>query len=535
MAMSLALHNVSFVLDNGQTLFKEINFSLTHRVNALVGNNGVGKSVLAQLMAQRLPVSNGVVLGGAMTTYVPQLWPGSPTATVKTVLGLEEPLNAIDRIESGEPQPDDFAVAESWWDWPVQLQAALKTTGFEFNLDLARSIQSFSGGEQFRLSWAAAILTGADVFILDEPTNHLDQNGRERLTEWISNSRKKFIVVSHDRTFLHSVDAIYELTPDELHIHPGSYSAYFARKRQRWESQSEALSYARKVDKRAKSKAQDALEKQQQRVASGKARATRKNWSIIERNAAKEAGEKNLKSQKILREHRASDAGARVRATASEREWFEPVAFSLPASRVSKNKAVLSLKNLTIGFQEPISKPLSIQLKGPFCLHITGSNGSGKSALIKTIIGEISPIEGTAQTHVDSAYLDQHFTEVLQEKSAIENVCLAQPGLCEKEGRDRLAWLRLRNTKAEVPFGKLSAGEQLKVALVSKLLGHHTPQLLILDEPTNHLDLDSVIALEKALEAFEGAMILVSHDAQFAEKQHITHILNMETGKLILR
>jgi ATPase subunit of ABC transporter with duplicated ATPase domains len=126
------------------------------------------------------------------------------------------------------------------------------------------------------------------------------------------------------------------------------------------------------------------------------------------------------------------------------------------------------------------------------------------------------------------AYLDQHFFGFQAQQSALENLLALQPELNEKEGRDRLAWLRLRNTKADVPFGALSGGEQLKVVLASKLLGKVTPQLLLLDEPTNHLDLDSTIALENALAQFQGAIILVSHDDYFVQQQRITHRLDLD-------
>jgi ATPase subunit of ABC transporter with duplicated ATPase domains len=532
MAMSLALLNASFVLNNGQTLFQNISFSLKHRVNAFVGINGVGKSVLAQLISRRLALSDGHLQCNVNMAYVPQLWTGPPTDSVWKVLGLEEPLAAIKRIENGSHEPDDFELAEPWWDWEAQLQAALDTTGFPRELITDRAIGTYSGGEQFRLSWAAALITQPDVYMLDEPTNHLDREGRQILLSWIRESKTSFIVVSHDREFLQAVDAIYELTPNDLFYHPGNYENYFAAKQQRWKSQNERLGQARSVEKRTAAKAQEALEKQQQRVANGKARAKKENWSVLERNGAKEAGEVNLRKQKTLRDNRSQSTEAERKDAEFSREWFDPVGFSLPDSVVSSSKTVLTTNDLTVGYDSALTQPLNIHLNGPFRLHIVGANGSGKSALIKTILGQVKPFYGRSSLHVDMAYLDQHFTAFAGDKTAIENVCIHQETLTEKEGRDRLAWLRLRNTKADVPFRQLSGGEQLKVALASKLLGHKTPKLLILDEPANHLDLDSIIALEQALETFKGAMIIVSHDELFTKQQKITHVLNLENNEL---
>jgi ATPase subunit of ABC transporter with duplicated ATPase domains len=533
MAMSLALHNVSFVLNNGHTLFHSISFGLKHRINALVGINGVGKSVLAQIISKQLQPSEGNVSGKEHIAFVAQQWPGKQEDSVLAVLGLQRPLEAIARIENNVANDDDFELAEPWWDWQTKLNTALLVTGLALDLDVQRPISSFSGGEQFRIGWAAAILTQADLYVLDEPTNHLDSMGKTQLLNWIKTSSRTFFIVSHDRQLLREVDAIYELTPSQLHYHPGGYDSYFEAKQQRWKSQIETLAEARKMEKRAAVKAQESLEKQQQRVSNSRARAEKENWCTLVKNGAKEAGENNLRKQNTMRNLRASSTESERLSAEQEREWFDPIGFELPQSVISTNKRVLTFTDFTVGYNAPLTHPTTANLRGPFRLHITGPNGSGKSAFVKTLLGDIPSTSGECKTQVLTAYLDQHFLQFDFNESALGNVLLHQPELTEKEARDRLAWLRLRNTKAEIPFGKLSGGEQLKVALVSKLLGKNTPQLLILDEPTNHLDLDSLMALEKALDEFKGAMIIISHDEAFTSKQRISHTLNLPKGDIV--
>lgn len=528
MAMPLALHNVSFTLNNGQTLFNSITAQFSHRLCGLVGINGVGKSVLAQILSGRLLPSDGQITAPAHVAYVPQQWTGQASDPVLAVLGLAAPVAAIERIEAGSVDERDFELAEAFWDWPVQLRTALNTVGFINDLDLQRPIASFSGGEQFRVMWAAALLKNPDVYVFDEPTNHLDRDGKVLLSTWLETTNKQFVLVTHDRALLQTVEAIYELTPTQIHTHPGNYDAYFQGKHARWEQQESQLNQARRQQKQTAIKAQQALEKQQQRVAQGKAKAKRENWSVLERDGAKQAAENSMRNAKILRDNRSERRLQDTQLAENQREWFDPIGFELPASKVSSAKAVLTLTNACAGYTQALHPPLTLSLNGPFRLHITGRNGAGKSALLKTILGRENLWQGEVFTHVPVAYLDQHFFGFQAQQSALENLLALQPELNEKEGRDRLAWLRLRNTKADVPFGALSGGEQLKVVLASKLLGKVTPQLLLLDEPTNHLDLDSTIALENALAQFQGAIILVSHDDYFVQQQRITHRLDLD-------
>lgn len=532
MAFSFALHDAAFSLANGQTLFSDINLTLKYRVNALVGVNGVGKSVLAQILAGRLPLANGKLTNNLHTAYIPQQWHGDPEDSVSHVLGLAAPLAAMARITNNQAQRNDFEIAEPWWDWQTRLRQVIADCALPEGIDLTRPIASFSGGEQFRLMWAAARLQQADLYILDEPTNHLDQQGRELLMAWLQSSQQYFFIVSHDRNLLEQVEAIYELTATQLHLHSGNYSQFIAAQRQRWHNQQQSVAETRKAEKRAAIKAQEAFEKQQQRTAQGKAKAQRENWTRLEKNAAKQAGEDNLKNQKSMREQRAHTRQGNRQQAENDREWFEPIGFELPDSALAAKSRVLSLQQLCAGFKSPLHQALSFNLQGAFRLHICGSNGAGKTALVRTLLGQQTAYSGHYQIHVPVAYLEQHFSGFNSQQCAVKNLLQLQPTLTEKQARDRLAWLRLRNTKADIAFGSLSGGEQLKVALAAKLLGAVTPKLLILDEPTNHLDLDSLIALEQALAKFQGAIIVISHDQSFVERLAISHRLYLPSGQL---
>jgi ATPase subunit of ABC transporter with duplicated ATPase domains len=414
------------------------------------------------------------------------------------------------------------------------LDNALNEVGFNTVLDLNRPVSSFSGGEQMRLMWASALLQKPDILIFDEPSNHLDAQGRERFTNWLANAREQIILVSHDRALLDHVDAIYELTPIALHRHAGNFSEYMASQQQRWQKQSTDLNLARREEKQTKTRAQEALEKQQQRVSRGKAASKNRGDPKWLRDYFKNAAERTQGNQKKLRMNREQASASTLEHAYQAKEWFDPIGFALPTSFVSPSKLVLSTQALQWGVENPLCKPLTTSLKGAFRLHITGANGAGKSILLKTLMKHLNPLAGHANVHVPFAYLDQHAYASSPSLTAIETLLVKQPDLTDNEGRERLACLRLRNEKGNVRFGDLSGGEQLKVILASALLSKETPQLLLLDEPTNHLDLDSIVALENALTTFEGAMIIVSHDTQFVSRFDLTHRLFLPEAELVL-
>jgi ATPase subunit of ABC transporter with duplicated ATPase domains len=437
------------------------------------------------------------------------------------------------RILDGSVAEQDFVLAEPWWDWQEQLSEAKRQTAIDLDIDLDKPISHYSGGEQFRLCWLAAMLNKPDAYVFDEPTNHLDQAGRLAFTQWINGQSKPVIVVSHDRTLLEKVDAIYELTATTLHYHPGNYSNFYQQQKERWHSQESRLENERKEQRRTAKKVQEDYEKQQQRTAHGKNKAHKENWGALERGGAKESASLSLGALTRRNASRTANTQNRVQLVEQQREWFDPIQFELLGSLVSASKRILTLQALEVCLQGvPLNPPYNIAIKGPQRILLTGLNGTGKSLLIKTIVNQWTDYCGERKIHVPHSYLDQNFYHLDQSATPVELFLNSHAEFTQQDAQERLAWLRLRNTKAMVPFGKLSGGEQLKTALAIHLLGAQSPQLLLLDEPTNHLDLDSLIALEQAMSTYQGAMIIVSHDKTFTDKLRLTHEWDVATGAL---
>ena len=535
MAKFLTLQNVSFLLNNGLSLFESIQFNLQHSLSAIVGANGVGKSVLARMIASELTAHDGQLQSNSSVHYVPQQWPHDPMASTLTALGLDKPLAAIKRIEAGSISEQDYELAEPWWNWQETLHEAMRSIHLSNEVDLTKAISSYSGGEQFRLLWLAAILNKPDVFIFDEPTNHLDQKGRSTFLNWVINQTKPVIVVSHDRDLLMHVDAIYELTASKLHYHHGNYKVFFNAQKERRASQQAHLNDARKSQRVTAMKVQEAFEKQQQRTSKGKQKSTKKNLSPLERDFAKENATASLKGQIRRDNQRSLNAQDTLINAEQTKEWFEPIKFELPDSEVSPSKRILTLENFQVMLDgKPINSPYTMTLIGSQRVQLVGNNGSGKSLLIKSLIDQWPTIQGKQHIHVPFCHLDQTFYHLDSTATAVELFQQAHPSFNQRDAQERLAWLRLRNDKANIPFGALSGGEQLKAALAINLLGAVTPKLLLLDEPTNHLDLDSLYALEQALRQYKGAIIIVSHDQEFLATLALTHQWEVKTGKLNL-
>ncbi len=525
----ITTQNLVYELANGRRLFDGLSCAFHCRQTAIVGPNGIGKSVLANLLAGNIKPSAGSIHTQGLVSFVPQFWLGSPNDPLLRVLGFEHALKAMEAIEGGATEQCYFDCAEPWWDWQLKLEQLCHSLRLSMKPELNRPIGSYSGGEQLRWLWIAALLKNPDIVVLDEPSNHLDREGREKLLAWIQTCKPLLIIASHDRELLAKVNHIVELSVGGCYHHHGNFDVYQHNRQARLQKQQKDLGLAKQALATEKHQAQRALEKQQQRAASGKRNAASKDRSALEIGAAKNQASASQKRQGQIQADRLQCAQQEMTTQAENAEWQDPIAFSLPdLSSAAKN--ICSVQNYCSPFIPSLHPAINFDLKGSQRLHILGNNGSGKSLLLRCLAQQLQASSGQVQVHVPFSVLDQHCSDLDRSLSGVENFQRLCPGLSEQQYRERLAWLRLRAEKADVAVADLSGGEQLKVAIAVALLGPVCPQLLLLDEPSNHLDLDSLAALEQALAAYTGSLILISHDRAFAGKLHLSQQLRLETG-----
>ncbi|KVD79223.1 ABC transporter ATP-binding protein [Burkholderia sp. ABCPW 14] len=524
----VALHRVSFRFDDGVTLFDSLDLTFDRTPSAIVGRNGVGKSVLARLIAGRLAPTEGAIDRHASIAFVAQHDADAthdPQRTAAAVAHLDAPLAALERIARGDALEDDFDTLDGRWDLAERWRAALDDAGLPIDADAPA--HTLSGGQLARVAMIGALLSGADLLVLDEPTNHLDAPGRAWLRAALARWRGGLIVVSHDRALLHEVARIVELTPRGARVYGGNYAAYRAQRDAETHAAQAALDHARAERDRERRRLAREHDTIQRHAAGTRRHALTANVSSAERVAL--TGSANDIMGRVRRDHRDAKAAMSdaVQEAAQRVEPDAPVLVSLPGTEVGARRRLFTLDAARLPWLPAHARAATITWSayGPARIALAGPNGCGKSTLLRVLAGEHAPRSGRCDTHVPLAYLDQRLALLDPRRSVVEQLAARRTPLAEGELRSRLALLQLDAARATQPTARLSGGERLKAALACALWRETPAQLLLLDEPTNHLDLESVQAFEAALKDFPGAIVVVSHDAAFIDALAPTHTM----------
>jgi len=442
-------------------------------------------------------------------------------------------LAAVERVAAGLATPDELILADGHWELPARVAQALAEAGLP-GLQPADAVAGLSGGERMRVALAGAMATDAHSVILDEPSNHLDAEARAWLLEWLQAVKGTVVVVSHDRQLLRAVDRIAELSPRGLALYGGNYTLYRALRDGHASAAQAALQHARAERAAALAKQSREQAARTRRQARGRRMARTANLPAMTINCLRETSEATAArdTQRDADKRRSVDGA--VRAAAERAEQPPVISLALPSSRVPADKPVLQLQGLRLPYVG--GSLIDATLVGPVRVAVTGPNGCGKSTLLRVIAGAIAPQQGSATTQVRTAALDQDGGDTLPPHSSLlECLRALDCTLHGSELRTHLARLRLDAGRVLLPIGLLSAGERLKAALACALWRKEPARMLLLDEPTNHLDLDTTLMLQRALQGFEGALIVASHDVEFIEALRPTHRWEWRDGRLVMR
>ncbi|PKH15718.1 ATP-binding cassette domain-containing protein [Pseudomonas fluorescens] len=523
----ISLQHLCFQFANGDTVLEDLTLSIDQTPTGIVGRNGRGKSILAQLMAGILQPSSGTLKAPAHVVYVPQtvvVWPG---ATVADLTGTAQCLAALERMIQGVGLAGDLELIDERWDLAERLRTALDTAGLP-SLSAASQVDRLSGGQLARVALIGAWLAAPQLLILDEPSNHLDSCGRAWLLQQLAAWRGGLVVVSHDRQLLNTMGRIIELSPLGVQAYGGNYAAYLEQRDAQQQAANAAWECAREQRSRERQRLQKAHDSLQRHAAHSRKQAETANVDRFTRARWKSAATQIVSARGSAHRDHKDALDAQVRQ-AYERVVDEtPTLLTLPGSALANGRQVVSLQQAQLPWLDPRapSTYLSLDLTGPVRVAVRGPNGCGKSSLLKLLAGQWHAVSGTCAVSVPCAYIDQHLTLLDDQRSIVDQLNLLDTPLVEGELRTRLALLQLDALRVTRPAGQLSGGERLKAAMAVALWRATPAQLLLLDEPTNHLDLETVMAFEQALKGFTGALVAVSHDEAFLQAIQPSHYLS---------
>ena len=513
------LDSISLSTPDGRPLFDGLTLALGRERTGLVGRNGCGKSTLLRLISGETEPAKGNIHRsgsiGALEQHVDE------RLNVAQALGVADALARLQRLERGDGSLDDANDAD--WTLESRIETALAGIGLP-GMPLHRPIASLSGGERTRVALARLLVEAPDLLLLDEPTNNLDADGRKAVTELLAQWQGGAIVASHDRELLEQVDRIVELTPVGITVCGGGWGAFAEARDAARERAASDFERAADALRNAERSAQKAKERKAHRNKAGRAYGASGSQAPIlvgaQRQRAENSGARESRIAERLIEERSetlSEARARV-------EIVTPLTIDLPETGLPRGRQLVSFRDVTMAHGERLLfGPLSFDIRGPERIAIRGANGSGKTTLLRLIAGDLAPGAGEIRRETSRiAVLDQHVGLLDPSSSILDNMRRENPDITDNAAHAALARFTFRNRAALQIAGTLSGGERLRAGMACVFARSEPPWLLILDEPTNHLDLASVEELEDALQAFDGALIVVSHDQAFLRNIGIT-------------
>ncbi|KTE23728.1 MULTISPECIES: ABC-F family ATP-binding cassette domain-containing protein [unclassified Sphingopyxis] len=517
---SITLANLGWSAPDGRPVLSDIDLRFQRERVGVVGRNGVGKSTLLYLLTgERQPASGSIAIDGSVA-MLRQTVQVDPDETIADLFDARASLALLRKAEAGDASAEDIGDAD--WTLEARIDEALAKVGLALPADTP--LAHLSGGQRTRAALAAAIFAAPDFLLLDEPTNNLDRDGRAAVRDLLRGWRSGAIVVSHDRELLEEMDAIVEITSLGAARYGGGWSAYLARKEIERAAVEAELADAEKRLDTARREAQAASERQDRRDAGGRRKAARGDMPKIIIGGQKRRAEETRAAASRLAGRQRDAAQAQLSAARSRVEVVDPLSAGLPPTGLAASRTVLALDAVTAGYArgQPVIRDLSLTITGPERVAITGPNGSGKSTLLALVAGTIGPWSGAVRTQVPFAVFDQRVSLLDPSLSIADNFLVRSPGATNNQCRAALARFRFRADAADRIVGTLSGGQMLRAGLACVLGAPQLPQLLILDEPGNHLDIESLTAIETGLAAYDGALLVVSHDPAFLDAIGIT-------------
>ncbi len=487
----------------GNQLFDSISLEINSGEKvALIGRNGVGKTTLVKMILNEITPDSGeiFIFRQAKIGYLSQkIIESEENSLIDECLKVFADIIKVEKelmilAENLKTDTSDLAMkrysdkeheylVKGGYDYFTKVEMLLTRFGFT-KAEYQRTISSFSGGEKTRIAFAKLLMIEPDLLILDEPTNHMDIEIIEWLEDYLKSYNGAVLVITHDKYFINKVvNKIYEIDNQTIETYYGNYDLYEIEKVNRYELLLKKY------------------ERQQKQIAHLQSFVDRFRYKATKAKSAQDRIKKINRIERI-EVHSVSSTHLNLKFN----------------TKRPTNSYILEAENLSIGYDKPLIEDINFKMRGFEKIGIIGNNGTGKTTLIKTILGEIEPIKGSYQFYkqMKIGYFDQNLNYFNQNLTVLETLHSLYPQKTLFEVRSDLAKVDFVKEDVFKKVSVLSGGELVKLRILLLML--EKPDILILDEPTNHLDIDSKNIIEDIFEEYSGPVIFISHDRYFINK-----------------
>jgi ATPase subunit of ABC transporter with duplicated ATPase domains len=531
----LNAYDISYTHPDKEELFKNLNLSLQgNKKAAILGKNGIGKSIFLQILSKIKIPDNGVVESSSKPFYVPQHFGQYNDLKIGEALQINDKLDAISQITSGNVSNKYLSVLNE--DWNIEEKCREAFSLWKINhLSMNQKMNSISGGEKTKVFLAGIFIHKPEITLLDEPTNHLDTKSRNILYDYVSENKNILLIVSHDRVLLDMLNPIFELTENKFNTYGGNYTFYRDIKEQHLRMLFKNLREKEKELKTAKKTARKAIERKNRMDSRGE-KKHKGNIPPVLMHQLKNKAEKSTSKLRELHSDKLKSIQDEISESRKDIPDNDQIKMNFDNTTLYTGKVLVKADkiNFRYGYQNLWKDDFSLEIRSGDRLIIDGDNGCGKTTLIKLILGELSPGSGSLElANLNGVYIDQDYSLIKDHYSIYEQAEKYNDGaMPEHEIKIRLSRYLFDRSTWSKPCSSLSGGEKMRLAICCLMIRQHAPDLFALDEPTNNLDIPNIEILTSAIGNYKGTLIVISHDKKFLEDIGINRKIQILNGKI---